>query len=483
MGLNRIFPKFLLALAVYFNVPFVNATPFHGYIVKFKGTSKFAIFESALNKYGALKQIHETSFGRFAHLETSKNLSQLNLMEISQNPNVEYIEPNYIISLRKVPRPLTAIVSSASSLSTSSSSLSTSSSKILSHQLVNQLTPQKKQRFNFPFPEISTDKDFNRQWGLHNDGSEQSEEYSSMEGEDLNILKAWSITTGSISNPIKIAVVDTGIDYKHPELINQMDVNTMELQGQSGIDDDGNGFIDDIYGYDFANNDGDPMDGGGHGTHCAGVIGASHNSIGTMGVMANVKLVALKFLTDDGNGEEINAIRAIDYAIKRGVKVLSNSWGGTDRLQALEDAIAGANRAGLSFVAAAGNDAENNDGVASFPANFIVENIISVGSFNAAGDRSSFSNFGKKSVHVMAPGSEILSTYLKGNYEVLSGTSMATPHVAGVIGLLLSKWPDLTPLQIRNHLMSTVQQTSTLESSCISGGRVDAYRALTLKPN
>lgn len=409
-----------------------SATPFNGYIVKLKNNSNIQMQKLNFSEYGNVKKLVNTSFGVFAHLDTKHDLSASAIQKIAQNPAVEYIEPNYIIKLRQI--------------------------------------------------ELPQDSEFSRQWGLYNDGSEQEEAYSSVEGEDLNILKAWEITKGSKTEPIKIAVIDTGIDYRHSDLKDQMDVNTEELNGKTGVDDDGNGFIDDIYGYDFANNDGDPMDGGGHGTHCAGVIGASHNEIGIAGVMANVKLVALKFLTDEGEGEEINAVRAIDYAIKRKVKVLSNSWGGTDRVQALEDAIVAANKAGLSFVAAAGNDSADNDSTDSFPSNFNVENMVAVGSFNAAGVKSGFSNFGLKSVHVMAPGSEILSTFKDENYEVLSGTSMATPHVAGVIGLLLTQWPDLTPAQIRSHLISTSHKTDALSKSSVSGGRVDAYSALITKP-
>lgn len=419
-------------------------TPFKGYIVKLKET---ALHEnkvrtlSFLSIYGESKQIIKTSFGSFAHIQTKNPLSEIQLHALSQNSEVEYVEPNYIIKLN--------------------------------------FSKNKMQLAEIDSP---SDKDFSRQWALHNDGTYQSNEYSSIANEDLNMLNAWSITKGSKSDPIKIAVVDTGIDYNHPDLKNQMSVNLSEFNGKTGIDDDGNGFIDDIYGYDFANNDGDPMDGGGHGTHCAGIIGAAHNGIGTVGVMANVKLVALKFLTDEGEGEEINAIRAIDYAIKNGVRVLSNSWGGNDNIKALKDAIIGANNAGLSFVAAAGNDSADNDTTESYPSNFDVENVIAVGSYNPSGNISDFSNYGIKKVHLMAPGTDIFSTYKNGKYRLLSGTSMATPFVTGVIGLILTQWPDLTPVQIREHLIASSKKTTALSESSVSGGRVDAYNALILTP-
>jgi thermitase len=314
---------------------------------------------------------------------------------------------------------------------------------------------------------------------MKNDGKNGKILSSGLAGEDINVMRAWGITEGS--KKVKIAVIDTGVDYSHPDLKDQMDVNVAELNGKPGVDDDNNGYVDDIYGYDFANKDGNPQDGHGHGTHCAGVIGASHNTIGVAGVMADVKIVGIKFLSDAGSGETIDAIASIDYAIKRGVNVMSNSWGGGEKEQSLEDAIRSAEAAGITFVAAAGNESVNNDSTASYPANYEVSNVISVGSFTATGAKSSFSNYGLKSVHVTAPGSSILSTYKNGGYTSMSGTSMATPHIAGIVGLLLSKEPKLTPAQIRERLVSTSTKTAKLSSSSVSGGRVDAYRALTTK--
>lgn len=294
--------------------------------------------------------------------------------------------------------------------------------------------------------------------------------------------RAWDITKGALGDKtIKIAVIDTGVDYKHPDLKTQMDINTLELNGRSGVDDDHNGFVDDVYGYDFSNKDGDPMDGNGHGTHCAGVIGAAHNSSGVAGVMANVKIVAIKFLADSGSGETIDAISAIDYAIKRKVHVMSNSWGGGDKEQSLLDAIKAAEAAGITFVAASGNESSNNDLKASYPANYDVSNVISVGSYTSTGVKSNFSNYGVKSVHVMAPGSNIISTYLNDKFSSLSGTSMATPHVAGVVGLLLSMDPKLRPIDIRERLIRTSTPTAKLKAASVSGGRVDAYLALMNK--
>lgn len=411
------------------------ATPFNGYIVKLKKGSNF-LNQKSLNNVGQVTKVANTSFGTFVRLETNKGLTDKAFAGFAKNPEIEYIEPNYIISLSKI------------------------------------------KDDNGGEVQAPKDTNFKKQWGMKNDGKNGSIFSSGLAGEDINVLRAWSITKGS--KKVKIAVIDTGVDYTHPDLKDQIDVNMAELNGKPGVDDDNNGYIDDVYGYDFANKDADPQDGHGHGTHCAGVIGASHNDVGVVGVMANVKIVPIKFLDDSGSGETIDAVSAIDYGIKRGVQVMSNSWGGGEKEQSLEDAIKSAEAAGVTFVAAAGNESANNDTTDSFPANYKVGNVISVGSYTSAGLKSNFSNYGQ-TVHVTAPGSNILSTYKKGGYTTMSGTSMATPHIAGIVGLLLSNEPNLTPAQIKERLISTSVKTSKLATASLSGGRVDAYKALSNK--
>ena len=428
--------KFKLFISSVFFYSFFGAsafaTPFNGYIVKEKKGANFLNLQS-LTQFGVVSKITKTSFGTYARLETKPGFTDKSFLELSKNPNIEYVEPNYIITI-----------------------------------------DQTKNGDEVPAPK---DPSFSKQWGMKNDGRNGKIFSSGLAGEDINVLRAWGITKGS--KTVKVAVIDTGVDYTHPELKDQIMVNIAELNGIPGVDDDGNGIIDDIYGADFANKDGDPQDGHGHGTHCAGVIGAAHNDSGVAGIMANVQILPIKFLSDSGSGETIDAIAAIDYGIKRGVNVMSNSWGGGEAEQSLQDAIKAANDAGITFVAAAGNDSANNDTTASYPANY--PGVISVGSFTSTGSRSSFSNYGTKSVHVTAPGSNILSTYKGGKYTTMSGTSMATPHVAGIIGLLLSKEPNLTPAQIKDRLITTSTKTSKLSDSSVSGGRIDAYRVLTNK--
>jgi len=422
----------ILTLSLFFSATFAHAAPFNGYIIKYKNFHSFAT-NSVVAKLGNIEKVAETSFGTFAKFNPNQNFTGINIQALKNNPDIEYIEPNYIITIKNTVNPV--------------------------------------------------DPNFKKQWGLYNDGRNGGGFGGGLAGEDINATKAWAITKGS--KDIKIAVIDTGVDYTHPDLVNQIDINMIEKNGKPGVDDDQNGYVDDIYGYDFANKDGDPMDGNGHGTHCAGVIGASHDGKGIAGVMADVKIVPIKFLSDKGSGESIDAVLAIEYAIKRGVKVMSNSWGGdeSENIKALEDAIRTANDNGIVFVAAAGNDSSNNDRVGSYPTNYDVPNVIAVGSHAASGSRSGFSNYGSTKVHVFAPGSNILSTTPRGRFESMSGTSMACPHVSGVVGLILSKEPNLTPQEVRERLINTSVKNGKLDNLSHSDGRVDAYRALMNQVN
>jgi hypothetical protein len=319
------------------------------------------------------------------------------------------------------------------------------------------------------------DPRFDELWGMNNTG-----QTGGTADVDIDAPEAWETSTGS--QDVVVAVIDTGVDYTHPDLAANMWVNDGEIAG-NGIDDDGNGFIDDVYGYDFANDDGDPMDDYGHGTHCSGTIGAvGNNGIGVAGVCWNVRIMALKFLDANGDGYDSDAIEAIDYAIQMGASLTSNSWGGTGYSQALYEAISRARSAGQLFVAAAGNDTVDNDDAtyASYPAAYELDNIVSVAAVDSNNDLSWFSNYGATSVDLAAPGEDILSTVPDGGYDSYDGTSMACPHVAGAAALLLSVRPDASYSELKSYLMDSVEPNDALDGLMVSGGTLNLANALSV---
>eukprot|EP00933_Yihiella_yeosuensis_P060656 TRINITY_DN63401_c0_g1_i1.p1 TRINITY_DN63401_c0_g1~~TRINITY_DN63401_c0_g1_i1.p1 ORF type:complete len:1195 (-),score=296.00 TRINITY_DN63401_c0_g1_i1:27-3611(-) len=307
-------------------------------------------------------------------------------------------------------------------------------------------------------------------WGMHN-----------YYGNDIQAVEAWNLFTGEPVSDVIVGVIDTGIDYNHDDLKEQMWVNTGEIPG-NGIDDDGNGWIDDVHGINLVKHDGDPMDDQMHGTHCAGTIGgAGNNGIGVAGVAwQGVRLMALKFLNHKGGGRTSDAITAVDYAVAHGAKILSNSWGGGGSSPVMRFAIQRAKEAGVLFVAAAGNSASDNDENPQYPANYGVENVISVASIAPDGKLSDFSCFGKDTVTLAAPGSYIYSTAPGNKYQALSGTSMACPHVSGVAALIWSYRPQLSLEQVKDILVSTVDVTEKYQNQVSTNGRVNAFRALLL---
>jgi subtilisin family serine protease len=331
---------------------------------------------------------------------------------------------------------------------------------------------------NYIYHATTDDPQFSQLWGLSNTGKNEPKGKAGVSGADINAVKAWELTTGS--RQIKIAVIDTGVDYNHPDLKDNMWVNEKELNGKPGVDDDGNGLIDDIHGYNFATDTANPMDGHGHGTHCSGTIGALHNNqIGVAGVMAEVTIVPVKFLDDSGSGTLEAALKAIDYATELNVDIMSNSWGGGGRSQALEDAIKRASDKGIIFTAAAGNSSSDNDSAPSYPASYNVPNIVSVAALTAQNELASFSSFGKNTVHIAAPGQNILSTVKGGGYEIMSGTSMATPHVSGVLGLLLAKEGRMPHEVMKERLTMTGVPVAGLRGKTLTASRIDAYNILT----
>ena len=295
---------------------------------------------------------------------------------------------------------------------------------------------------------------------------------------DIDAPEGWSVR--SSAGTLVVAVIDTGIRYTHQDLAANMWKNPREIAG-NGLDDDQNGVVDDVYGLDAYNNDGDPMDGDGHGTHCAGTIGGvGNNGVGVTGIAWGVKLMGCKFLSDSGSGTDSDAIRCIDYARTQGAKVLSNSWGGGGANSFLQAAIERCRAAGVLFVAAAGNESSNNDSWPSYPASFPTDNIISVAATTRTDGLASFSNYGRVSVDLGAPGDGIYSTVSTSDrsYDTYSGTSMATPHVAGALAMLAAQFPNESYASLITRLLDGTDKIASLAGKTKSGGRLNLAKAL-----
>lgn len=336
------------------------------------------------------------------------------------------------------------------------------------------------------------DPQFGNLWGMHNIG-----QFGGTENADIDAPEAWDIKTDT--SDIIVAVIDSGVDYEHEDLSANMWINPGEIP-DNGIDDDGNELIDDVYGYDFCTRgqvrDSDPMDENGHGTHCAGTIGAvGNNNVGVTGVCWNVKIMALRFIDNTGNGNMSDAIACIQYASDMGAKVSSNSWGSDNDPQGLSDAIAAAGANGMLFVAAANNFDKDIDQFPFYPASYSLNNIISVMATDWDDNRADWedlfpppskSNYGAVSVDLAAPGKYILSCWLGGDYIWGHGTSMATPHVAGACALLWATNPLLSHIEVKGIILNTVDvKAQLLEDpdpligrTCVTGGRLNLNNAV-----
>lgn len=344
-------------------------------------------------------------------------LEAINLF--SKDPNVEYVEPDYLVEAAKIP--------------------------------------------NDPL--------FINQYALNNSGQTGG----SIDA-DIDAVEAWEISDTN-HKEIIIGILDSGIDYLHPDLTDNIWKNPGEIP-ENGIDDDHNGFIDDYYGWDFANDDNDPMDDDdeGHGTHCSGIIAAKrNNNTGVCGVMPNAKLMAIKFMAG-GSGTISKAINAISYAIAMNVPLINTSW--CTRLfssQALKELIA---TSGVFVAPAGNNNGTDVDTRPYFPASFDCDNIISVASTNHRDQLSFFSNYGQRSVDLAAPGDFVISTVPNNSYDYYSGSSAAAAYVTGAIGLVMSNNPGLSVTEIKNALLETVDTLSSLQGKTVSGGRLNVHKFL-----
>ncbi len=329
---------------------------------------------------------------------------------------------------------------------------------------------------SIPMPK---DPEYSKLHGLNNTG-----QYSGTVGADISAPEAWSITTGNVNTVV--AVIDTGVDINHMDLKNNIWVNEDEIPG-NGTDDDNNGYVDDVNGWDFRNEDNTVFDAdeNPHGTHVAGTIAAEgDNGIGVTGVSWRTKVMSLKFIGPE-SGYTSDAVEALNYAVKEGVKISNNSWGGGGYSRTLEDALDKADAAGHLFVAAAGNEAADTDATPHYPSSYDSPNVISVANTDNNDLLKDTSNFGATSVDLAAPGKWIYSTLPNNTYGYKSGTSMATPHVSGVAALVKSQNPELSDEQIKAQLLNSVDKKASLDGRVLTGGRLNAARAVgadTTKP-
>ncbi len=312
-------------------------------------------------------------------------------------------------------------------------------------------------------------------WGMYGDATSPANQYGSQAGE------AWAVNhTGSSS--VVVGIIDEGLQLTHPDLNANIWVNPYDPA--DGVDNDGNGYVDDVNGWDFDGNNNTVYDGGkrgsldDHGTHVAGTIGAESDGAGVVGVNWQVTMISCKFLGRSG-GTTANAIKAVDYLsdlkTRHGMNIVAsnNSWGGGGFSQALFDAINRANGNNILFVAAAGNASSNNDATASYPSNYGLANVIAVAAITSSGTLASFSNYGATTVDIGAPGAGINSTTAFNTYSSYNGTSMATPHVTGGAALYAASHPGSTAAAIKSAILGSAVPTSSLTGKCVTGGRLN----------
>jgi len=307
----------------------------------------------------------------------------------------------------------------------------------------------------------------NQTWQLATTNDPESSDQWALEAQ--NIFKWWE--AGRVgSTEVTVAIIDSGVNVDHEDFDPSLFVNTKEINN-NGIDDDQNGYIDDYYGWNAVDSNTALYDPYNHGNGIAGVIGAkSNNSIGIAGLNWKVKIVPVKFIGGNGGGTTDIAIKSIDYAVSRGAKIINLSWGGYNDSPLLKEVMERCRKLGVLFIAASGNEKNDNDIKPFYPASFELDNIISVGSISFHKALSDFSNFGKKTVHVLAPGESILTTVSTARYGYQKGTSFAAPQITGVAALIWAQYPDWSYQEVKNFIMQKCVQSDDLKEKVLCGG-------------
>lgn len=319
---------------------------------------------------------------------------------------------------------------------------------------------------------ITNDPKASRLFGLHNTGQTGGKDDA-----DIDAPEAWTIHTGRDQKDggTLLAVIDTGIDYNHPDLKDNVWTNPGEIAG-NGIDDDGNGVIDDIHGYNAYADNGDPLDGHSHGSHCMGTIAAQgNNGEGVVGVNHDANVMGVKIFSDSGRTSAAAIIRGIQYSTKMGARITSNSWGGGRANEGIKSAFA---ESPAMHLMAAGNSGTDNDSRPHYPSSYELDNIIAVAATDHNDGKASFSCYGATSVDIGAPGKDILSTVNGGGYKSYSGTSMATPHVAGAALLVADANPGISNADLRERLLGTADKVASMDGKVVTGGRLNVNAAI-----
>lgn len=373
--------------------------------------------------------------GELVHLKLPAGMTTAQAMAaMAEDPNIEYAVPNHTYQMEDFVQEGEAMTADE-----------------LGQKKPNDLSP--------------------KQWDLHNDGQDGGKVDA-----DIDAPEAWAHTTGlpNGQGPV-IAIIDSGVDFNHPELQSNILVNKGEIP-DNGIDDDGDGVVDNYWGYNAYDQNGDIMDHSGHGTHVAGTIAAAgNNNAGVVGINWTASLMPIRIFNDNGSTTAAAIIRGINYASSHGARITTNSWGGGGANEAIREAF---QKSECLHMMSAGNSGTNNDVHPHYPSDYDLDNNIAVAASDRNDKLASFSCYGKEKVDVAAPGKDILSTVPGGKYAVYSGTSMATPHVTGTVGLLLAMAPTMSNDEIKTRIMEGGDKIEGLADKIASGARLNANGAL-----